>query len=438
MSSTYSNLKFELITTGEQSGTWGATTNTNIGTAIEQAIVGMATLTSSDFTANVATLALSNTNALQNARALCLNIAAGAVSAAGTINVPAIQKPYVIINDSSYTVTVKVSGLTGVAVPSGKRTVVYNNGTDVGDQVNYLTSLSLGTALPVASGGSGATTASGARTNFGATTVGGNLFTLTNPSAVTYLRLNADNTVSALDASTFRTAIGAGTGSGTVTSVAASVPTFLSISGSPITSSGTLAITLSGTALPVANGGTGLTSGTSGGVPYYSASGTLTSSAALAASALVVGGGAGVAPSTVTTGSGVLTALAAAANAAAGLVTGNGTATLTNKRIDPRVTSTTSASSLTPSVATADIYAYTALAANLTINAPTGTPVDGDKLMFRILDNGTSRTLTWNATYTAIGVTLPTATTINKMVYVGCIYNAANTRWDVVAVTTQA
>jgi hypothetical protein len=438
MSSTYSNLKFELITTGEQSGTWGATTNTNIGTAIEQAIVGMATLTSSDFTANVATLALSNTNALQNARALCLNIAAGAVSAAGTINVPAIQKPYVIINDSSYTVTVKVSGLTGVAVPSGKRTVVYNNGTDVGDQVNYLTSLSLGTALPVASGGSGATTASGARTNFGATTVGGNLFTLTNPSAVTYLRLNADNTVSALDASTFRTAIGAGTGSGTVTSVAASVPTFLSISGSPITSSGTLAITLSGTALPVANGGTGLISGTSGGVLYYSASGTLTSSAALAASALVVGGGAGVAPSTVTTGSGVLTALAAAANAAAGLVTGNGTATLTNKRIDPRVTSTTSASSLTPSVATADIYAYTALAANLTINAPTGTPVDGDKLMFRILDNGTSRTLTWNATYTAIGVTLPTATTISKMVYVGCIYNAANTRWDVVAVTTQA
>ena len=44
MASTYSNLKFELIATGEQSGAWGATTNTNIGTAIEQAIVGMATL----------------------------------------------------------------------------------------------------------------------------------------------------------------------------------------------------------------------------------------------------------------------------------------------------------------------------------------------------------------------------------------------------------
>jgi hypothetical protein len=155
MSSTFSNLKFELIGNGEQSGTWGTTTNSNIGTAIEQAIVGMATLDSGDFTANVATLTLTNTNAAQDARALCLNIDAGAVSAAGTINVPAIQKPYLIINGSSYTVTVKVSGQTGVAVPAGTRTVVYNNGTDVGAQISWLSALTLGTALPVASGGTG-------------------------------------------------------------------------------------------------------------------------------------------------------------------------------------------------------------------------------------------------------------------------------------------
>ena len=107
------------------------------------------------------------------------------------------------------------------------------------------------------------------RTSLGATTVGGNFFTLTNPTAITFPRINADNTVSALDAATFRTAIGAGTSStsGTVTSVAATVPAFLSVAGSPITSSGTLAISYSGTALPVANGGTGLTVvGTSGNV----------------------------------------------------------------------------------------------------------------------------------------------------------------------------
>ena len=157
MSSTFSALKFELITTGEQSGAWGNTTNANIGTAIEQAIVGMATLTSANFTTNVATLTLTNTNTAQNARALCLVISAASLSAAGTINVPAIQKPYLIINNDSFAVTVKVSGLTGVAVPAGKRTVVYNNGTDVGNQIDYLATLSLGTALPIASGGTGST-----------------------------------------------------------------------------------------------------------------------------------------------------------------------------------------------------------------------------------------------------------------------------------------
>lgn len=84
--------------------------------------------------------------------------------------------------------------------------------------------VTLANALAVSSGGTGATTAAAARTNLGATTVGSNFFTLTNPSAITFPRINADNTVSALDAATFRTAIGAGTGSGTVTSVTGTSP----------------------------------------------------------------------------------------------------------------------------------------------------------------------------------------------------------------------
>lgn len=79
-----------------------------------------------------------------------------------------------------------------------------------------------------------------ARTNLGATTVGSNLMTLTNPSAVTFPRINADNTVSTLDAATFRGAIGAGTGSGTVTSVA----TGGGLTGGTITGSGTLSVDL--------------------------------------------------------------------------------------------------------------------------------------------------------------------------------------------------
>lgn len=129
--------------------------------------------------------------------------------------------------------------------------------------------------VTVAQGGTGADDAATARTNLGATTVGANLFTLTNPSAIRFPRINANNTVSALDAASFRSAIGAGTGNATVTSVAMTVPAFLSISGSPITTSGTLALSYSGTALPVANGGTGSTSAsaalsTLGGAPIAS------------------------------------------------------------------------------------------------------------------------------------------------------------------------
>ena len=148
-------------------------------------------------------------------------------------------------------------------------------------------------------------------------------------------------------------------------------------------------------------------------------------------------GDATIQPAAIAGTSTVLT-LPAATDTLAGIAA---TQTLTNKWIHPRVTSAASASSLTPDPSTTDQYCYTALAAGLTINAPSaasGTISNGDKLVFRFLDNGTGRALTWNATYTVIGTTLPTTTTANKMVYIGCIYNAANTRWDVVAVVTQA
>ena len=115
-----------------------------------------------------------------------------------------------------------------------------------------------------------------------------------------------------------------------------------------------------------------------------------------------------------------------------------GTFTTLVGKINPRVVTAATATSLTPSIATADVYAYTALASALTINAPTGTPLDGNKLIFRLLDNGTARALTWDATYTVVGTVLPTTTVINKTTYVGCMYNTNNTRWDVIAVTTQA
>jgi hypothetical protein len=109
---------------------------------------------------------------------------------------------------------------------------------------------------------------------------------------------------------------------GTVTSVDVSGGTTgLTTSGGPVIGSGT--ITLAGT-LAVANGGTGLTSGTSGGVLAFTASGTLASSSALASNAIVVGGGAGAAPSTITTGTGVVTALGVNTGTAGAFVVNGG------------------------------------------------------------------------------------------------------------------
>ncbi len=113
------------------------------------------------------------------------------------------------------------------------------------------------------------------------------------------------------------------------------------------------------------------------------------------------------------------------------------TQTLTNKRIDSRTTSVSTAASITPDVSLYDLICVDALAETLTINAPIGTPVNGTRIMFRILDNGVARTLNWNPTYTSIGVLLPTSTMANKTVYVGCIYNSALTRWDVIVVLPQ-
>lgn len=158
--STYSNLKIQLIGTGELPGTWGTATNVNWGSTgggIQQAVVGMATI-SSGFTGSplTLTLTLTDTAEAQNARALVLNLTQS-LGSAGTLNVPAIQKPYMVINATGQTVTVKVTGQTGVAVPTGTRAFLYNNGTDVGVFMNYLPSLTLGSALPAGSGGTGLT-----------------------------------------------------------------------------------------------------------------------------------------------------------------------------------------------------------------------------------------------------------------------------------------
>jgi len=315
MASTWSALKIELLETGQNSGTWGTLTNVNLGDAVlGEAITGSATV---DFPTDAdVTVTLTDSATSQSARNLRLNITESSTGIGSVRSLILgsgcqIEKFYLINNTGTGAKTVKNTTGTGISVPAGKATLVYNNGTNVVDAASYFTSLTLGSALPVASGGTGL-----------ATLTANNVILGNGASAPTFVAPSTSGNVLTSNGTTWSSAAPAT--SGTVTSVAMTVPSVLSISGSPITSSGTLALTYSGTALPVANGGTGLTSGTSGGVLAYTATGTLASSAALAASALVIGGGAGAAPSTTTTGTGVVTALGVNTGTAGAFVVNGG------------------------------------------------------------------------------------------------------------------
>jgi hypothetical protein len=136
--STYStNLKIELIPLGEQSGTWGNTNNTNLGTALEQAIVGYG---NPNFTSDAdLTITLTDSNASQTARSYALNVtSSGVLTATRNLIVPTIQKPYLIYNNTSgsQSITVKTSAGTGVTVASGTYMLVYVDGTNVVPQIS--------------------------------------------------------------------------------------------------------------------------------------------------------------------------------------------------------------------------------------------------------------------------------------------------------------
>lgn len=137
-----------------------------------------------------------------------------------------------------------------------------------------------------------------------------------------------------------------------------------------------------------------------------------------------------------------------------GALTGNVTGTASNatkadsaliaasayKKI-PRTCDTASTATPTPNCDLIDQYDLTALAVGATFAIPAGTPINGQKLIIRILDNGTAQALSWNSGaggYASRGATLPTTTVLGKYMYVGLIYNSVASRWDCIAVVTEA
>jgi hypothetical protein len=176
MASTYSALKIELIATGEQSGTWGATTDTNLDVALGEAITGSATVNFA--TAADVTVTLVDTNTAQTARNLRLNITESStgVGYVGNLILGSgcqINKLYLINNATTAVKTIKNTTGTGIAVPAGKSMFVFNNGTNVVDAVTYLTSITTPSA-----------TISGGTIN--STVIGG-----TTPAAGTFTALSS-------------------------------------------------------------------------------------------------------------------------------------------------------------------------------------------------------------------------------------------------------
>jgi trimeric autotransporter adhesin len=160
MASTYSDLKIELIATGEQSGTWGTTTNNNLGNAaLGEAITGSADVA---FSSADVTVTLTDTNASQTARNLRLNLT-GTTGGARSLILGSgcqIEKLYLVNNTCADAITVKNTTGTGIAVAAGKSMFVYNNGTNVVEavtQFNGTIALASGVSgvLPIANGGTG-------------------------------------------------------------------------------------------------------------------------------------------------------------------------------------------------------------------------------------------------------------------------------------------
>ena len=172
-SSFSTDLRIELIQTGEQSGTWGTTTNTNLGTIIEDAISGMAAITTI-----ISPYTLTTVNgAADQARCAALQLAT-TTGANFIVVVPAVTKLYVVKNvDTTYAVTVKTASGSGVVVPVGRTALLRCDGINVVEQLDYIAGglaigggLTLGSPMGVPSGGTGVSSATAYSVLCGGTT----------------------------------------------------------------------------------------------------------------------------------------------------------------------------------------------------------------------------------------------------------------------------
>ena len=216
MASTYSsNLRFELIGAGEQSGSWNTTTNTNLGTLIEEAISGVsAVVMGSD--ANY-TLTTANGSTDQARQAVLLVTSGVSLSATRDVICPTKDKVYIVKNSTtgSQSIRVKTASGTGITITNGETALVHCDGTNVVASVSEVVKLTLS-----------GDTASGDKSAIGYTAAEGIIITGQGSTSDVTLKNDADATVLTIPTGTTNVSV-----VGTVTAAGTSVFTNLDISG---------------------------------------------------------------------------------------------------------------------------------------------------------------------------------------------------------------
>jgi hypothetical protein len=303
MPSTYtSSLRLVLPATGELSNTWGTVFNAGATSLIDSSIAGTSSIT---MTAANYTLTSSN-GASDEARAMFL-VLGGTPGGSYNVIVPAVSKLYFVTNSTGAAQTVKTSAGTGISVPNGARIALRCDGTDVLEALTYFGSLTLGAALPVASGGTGVTTLTGVLKGNGTSAFTAGNVNLTSEvtgtlpvgnggtGAATFTANNVllGNGTSAFQEVAPGTAGNILTSNGTTwqsTAPAASGVTTISFGSTGLTPSTATsgAVSVAGT-LAIANGGTGATTLAGANIPVTNVANTFTATQTFSGSSSVLG-----------------------------------------------------------------------------------------------------------------------------------------------------
>jgi hypothetical protein len=424
-------LKLALPVQGELSGTWGDVVNDNITSMVEQAVAGRAVVNT--WTTNSHTLTTADgTTAESRCAMLEFTDTGTALSGAGTVICPTLSKIYIAKNASGQTVTLKTSAGTGVAVPNGYTMFVFCDGTNVVEAVTSVGTLKLGT------GGVFVTTILDEDNMASNSAVA--LATQQSIKAYVDAQVTAQDLDFAGDTGTG--AVDLDSQTLTIAGTANEIETLASGQTVTVGLPAAIIVTTSVTTPTIRVTNINANDNTVAG-SIANTTGKITLNDAVLTTADINGGtidNASIGATTPSTA--VFSTVTATTYVGGGLVTATGAQTLTNKRIDPRgVAAAATTGTLTINGDTTDVYKAEGLTGNITLAQPSGTPVDGQKLLLRLEDDGSARTITWTTSagaFRAVGVTLPTTTVATKITYVGCIYNATDSFWDAVAAVTQA